>query len=71
MTDFEIDADHCDLAELVDTFYNLVTDVYEWGWGQSFHFSPLLPGIPTWVDAAAPQSERYMSSFIQFKSTLT
>jgi hypothetical protein len=31
-------------AELVDTFYNLVTDVYEWGWGQSFHFSPLLPG---------------------------
>ncbi|CAN4124904.1 unnamed protein product [Withania somnifera] len=25
---------------LVDTFYNLVTDIYEWGWGQSFHFSP-------------------------------
>ena len=22
----------------------MVTDVYEWGWGQSFHFSPLLPG---------------------------
>ena len=33
------------IAELVDTFYNLVTDVYEWGWGQSFHFSPLLPGM--------------------------
>ena len=32
------------VAELVDTFYNLVTDIYEWGWGQSFHFSPLLPG---------------------------
>lgn len=29
---------------LVDTFYNLVTDIYEWGWGQSFHFSPSLPG---------------------------
>ncbi|CAN0845754.1 24-methylenesterol C-methyltransferase 2 [Linum grandiflorum] len=28
----------------VDTFYNLVTDIYEWGWGQSFHFSPSLPG---------------------------
>jgi 24-methylenesterol C-methyltransferase len=28
---------------LVDTFYNLVTDIYEWGWGQSFHFSPSLP----------------------------
>eukprot|EP00891_Asterochloris_glomerata_P000788 jgi/Astpho2/788/e_gw1.00016.125.1_t len=31
-------------TELVNTFYNLVTDIYEWGWGQSFHFSPLLPG---------------------------
>ncbi|GMH45025.1 hypothetical protein BSKO_12982 [Bryopsis sp. KO-2023] len=30
--------------ELADTFYNLVTDFYEWGWGQSFHFSPPLPG---------------------------
>ncbi|KAF6176270.1 hypothetical protein GIB67_023561 [Kingdonia uniflora] len=28
----------------VDTFYNLVTDIYEWGWGQSFHFSPSIPG---------------------------
>ncbi|KAJ9178772.1 hypothetical protein P3X46_010629 [Hevea brasiliensis] len=28
----------------VDTFYNLVTDIYEWGWGQSFHFSPSVPG---------------------------
>jgi 24-methylenesterol C-methyltransferase len=28
----------------VDTFYNLVTDIYEWGWGQSFHFSPSLLG---------------------------
>lgn len=24
---------------LVDSFYNLVTDFYEYGWGQSFHFS--------------------------------
>lgn len=30
--------------EFVDTFYNLVTDIYEWGWGQSFHFSPALKG---------------------------
>ena len=30
--------------EFVDTFYNLVTDIYEWGWGQSFHFSPAIPG---------------------------
>lgn len=29
--------------QLVASFYNLVTDFYEWGWGLSFHFSPLLP----------------------------
>ena len=24
---------------MVNTYYNLVTDFYEWGWGQSFHFA--------------------------------
>ena len=28
----------------MDTFYSLVTDIYEWGWGSSFHFSPQLRG---------------------------
>ncbi|KAK6916760.1 Sterol methyltransferase C-terminal [Dillenia turbinata] len=32
------------VPHFVDTFYNLVTDIYEWGWGQSFHFSPSIPG---------------------------
>ncbi|ERM96246.1 hypothetical protein AMTRI_Chr09g14910 [Amborella trichopoda] len=37
--------EHADrVPDLVDSFYNLVTDIYEWGWGQSFHFSPSLPG---------------------------
>ena len=26
--------------EFVDSFYNIVTDFYETGWGQSFHFAP-------------------------------
>eukprot|EP00899_Mesostigma_viride_P015676 jgi/Mesvir1/24109/Mv10830-RA.1 len=30
--------------DLVNTFYDLVTDMYEWGWGQSFHFSPQTKG---------------------------
>ncbi len=25
---------------LVNAYYNLATDFYEWGWGQSFHFAP-------------------------------
>ncbi|XP_047328892.1 24-methylenesterol C-methyltransferase 2-like [Impatiens glandulifera] len=32
------------VPDFVDTFYNLVTDIYEWGWGQSFHFSPSING---------------------------
>jgi len=28
----------------VNSFYDLVTDFYEWGWGQSFHFAPRLVG---------------------------
>lgn len=31
------------VADLVDKFYSLVTDLYEWGWGQSFHFARRLP----------------------------
>ena len=27
-------------GSMVDEFYHLVTDFYEWGWGQSFHFGP-------------------------------
>ncbi|MEW5298705.1 MAG: hypothetical protein WDW38_000551 [Sanguina aurantia] len=36
--------DRSKTVHLVDVFYSLVTDMYEWGWGQSFHFSPKLPG---------------------------
>eukprot|EP00244_Chara_vulgaris_P011650 TRINITY_DN5875_c0_g1_i1.p1 TRINITY_DN5875_c0_g1~~TRINITY_DN5875_c0_g1_i1.p1 ORF type:complete len:394 (+),score=62.76 TRINITY_DN5875_c0_g1_i1:341-1522(+) len=30
--------------QLADTFYNLVTDIYEWGYGQSFNLHPFIPG---------------------------
>ncbi|KAG6494160.1 hypothetical protein ZIOFF_049179 [Zingiber officinale] len=31
--------DNDNAPAFVDTFYNLITDIYEWGWGQSFHLS--------------------------------
>jgi sterol 24-C-methyltransferase len=31
-------------AALVNTYYDLVTDFYEYGWGQSFHFAPRARG---------------------------
>lgn len=33
---------------MVSDFYDFVTDIYEWGWGHSFHFSPGLPGR-SWI----------------------
>ena len=45
--------DKKDTPEFVEQFYNLVTDIYEWGWGQSFHFSPGIPGQSQRVDEAA------------------
>jgi len=34
-----------------------VTDLYEWGWGQSFHFSPKLP-IRDWSGSEAAHEAR-------------
>ena len=31
-------------AAMVETFYNLITDFYEYGWGRSFHFAPAREG---------------------------
>lgn len=31
-------------ADLVNKYYDLATDFYEWGWGQSFHFAPRYRG---------------------------
>ena len=31
-------------VDLVNSYYNLATDFYEWGWGQSFHFAEKWPG---------------------------
>ena len=28
-------------ASMVTAFYDLITDFYEYGWGQSFHFAPM------------------------------
>jgi len=36
-------------ANMVNDFYNMVTDIYEMGWGQSFHFAPR----HKWEDFAA------------------
>ncbi|KXZ48131.1 hypothetical protein GPECTOR_30g227 [Gonium pectorale] len=48
--------DRSKTVQLVDVFYSLVTDIYEWGWGQSFHFSPKLPGKDLRASEAAHEA---------------
>ena len=33
------DGRNASYVDLVNSYYNLATDFYEWGWGQSFHFA--------------------------------
>jgi len=34
-----VDDRNADYANLVDSYYDLATEFYEWGWGTSFHFA--------------------------------
>lgn len=44
---------------MVNSFYDLVTDFYEWGWGQSFHFAPRLIGET--FEESIVRSEYYLA----------
>jgi len=39
-----VDGRNDSYTTLVNAYYELVTQFYEWGWGQSFHFAYQLPG---------------------------
>jgi sterol 24-C-methyltransferase len=39
-----VDGRNVDYTTLVNSYYELATLFYEWGWGQSFHFADKLPG---------------------------
>lgn len=42
-------------ADMVKNFYNLVTDFYTYGWGDSFHFAPRFRGEPFLASIARHQ----------------
>ncbi|KAI9228443.1 MAG: S-adenosyl-L-methionine-dependent methyltransferase [Piptocephalis tieghemiana] len=46
-------------TSLTNTYYNLATDFYEYGWGRSFHFSRLHPGET--FAASVARHEHYMA----------
>nr|H2E7T6.1 RecName: Full=Squalene methyltransferase 2; AltName: Full=Triterpene methyltransferase 2 [Botryococcus braunii]AEY68257.1 triterpene methyltransferase 2 [Botryococcus braunii] len=55
--------------QLANTFYDFVTDGYEWAWGSSFHFSQRMPGL----SHAASQMlhESRMASYLRLKPGMT
>ena len=50
-------------ADMVNHFYNLVTDFYEYGWGQSFHFGPRFHN-ETFLESIK-RAEYYLASRLQ------
>eukprot|EP01041_Mallomonas_annulata_P008204 gene8204-16870_t len=64
-SDESVDQRRVRYAAMIDHFYNLVTDFYEWGWGQSFHFAP------RFMDETFPESiyrsEHHLASRLGLK----
>ena len=47
---------------LAETYYDLVTDFYEYGWGRSFHFAPRAPGES--FHASLARHEHYLAHML-------
>jgi sterol 24-C-methyltransferase len=58
-------ADGGDDAQGASRFYDLVTDFYEYGWGQSFHFAPRLQGES--LPASIARLERLIASRLKLR----
>lgn len=43
--DKDVEQRRVEAQNMTNSFYDLVTDFYEYGWGQSFHFAKLYKGI--------------------------
>src|SRR5438045_764795 len=54
---------------VVNNFYDLVTDLYEFGWGQSFHFAPRKRGES--FKASIARCERGLSDVLGLQPGMT
>lgn len=61
----KIDARKGKYATMVNHYYDLATDFYEYGWGQSFHFAPRFPGES--FDASIARHEHYLAARLGLK----
>src|SRR5262249_43134675 len=56
-------------ARLVNAHYDLVTDFYEYGWGQSFHFAPRHAGES--LETAMLRYELYLAHVLGLRPGMT
>ena len=57
--DGDLEAKRSESRRLAELYYDLVTDFYEFGWGQSFHFAPRVPGES--FKASLARHEHYLA----------
>jgi len=65
----KIDARKDTYAKLVNHYYDLATDFYEYGWGQSFHFAPRYQGET--FEASIARHEHYLALRLGLKKGQT
>jgi len=53
---------------MVNSFYNLVTDFYEYGWGQCFHFAPRFKGET--FNESILRAEHHLCSKLSLSSSM-
>ena len=58
--DVAVETRKAQAGTMVNHFYDLVTDFYEFGWGQSFHFAPMFKGEA--FDASIARHEQWLAA---------
>ena len=61
----DVDTRKSNYMAMVNDYYNLVTDFYEFGWGQSFHFAPRHKGEA--FEASIARHEFYLAAQLGLK----
>jgi sterol 24-C-methyltransferase len=61
----DVDTRKSNYMSMVNDYYNLVTDFYEYGWGQSFHFAPRFKGES--FEASIARHEYWLAAQLRLK----
>jgi sterol 24-C-methyltransferase len=60
-----IESRKANYRQMVNDYYDLVTDFYEFGWGQSFHFAPRFKGES--LRASITRHERHLAQVLELR----